>query len=274
MTQFVWATDRHVKDVLSLWKQGFAEDAEEDILTFWRTVRGEGRCLLLQEDGEALSMAFLIPAQMDTHTVWYVYAAVTATAHRGRGLFPKLLEEIVCRARQEGVYGLFLRPGDESLFAYYARFGFVPAFSVTRFKCKAKLLHSFDKRLTWQPVTANFALCRRYWLTRCGIPHIVWSEGVTAYAVTLLERGGMVVSSKGLAMYRRAGDTLIVTELLCQPGDRDEVLASLARCFACRKMSVTMPTAAGENEQAYGMFRLIETKTAQEGGWYMGFSLE
>lgn len=273
MVQFMWADDCCLKDILTLWKQGFPEDTEEDIRRFVDTFRREARCLLLFEDGEARSMAFLIPAQMDVHRVWYIYAAVTAKAYRGRGLFHRLLEEILDRAAQERVDGLFLRPGTASLFAYYSRLGFETVFSVEHFRCKVNKLDTEKETFAWQNITSNHALCREYWLSVCDVPHIVWSENTTEYAVSLLENGGMVASAKGMAIYHREKDELIVTELLCRTEDREEVLLSLARHFACRKIVVTAPTAEGEG-QPYGMFRSITMEPLACKDWYMGFSLE
>ncbi len=276
--RFVWADNRHTQDILSLWKQGFPDDTEEDIHEFLKALRGEARCLLLQQDGETQSMAFVIPAALmhggTSCSVWYVYAAVTATKSRGKGCFPVLLEEIVRCARDADVWGLFLRPGEPSLFDYYRRLGFHSAFSVESFSCKAKELFTEDIDLTWQKVTDNYAVCRRYWLSMCGIPHVLWSDRVTDYAVKHLEKGGMVVSTKGMAMYRCGDDKLTVTELLCKPQDRETVLASLARCFACQKLDVVTPSLSGENEQEYGMFRAVKAIDTANSGWYMGFSLE
>ena len=278
MTQYTWADGRHETDIVRLWKQGFPQDTEEDIRTFLRTFRRDARCLLLEEDNTVCSMAFLIPAVM-VHSgaerpLWYVYAATTATERRGEGLFSQLLEEIARRACDENVYGLFLRPGTPSLFSYYERHGFQTTFFTEEFSCKAKQLCSNNETVVWQSVTSHHAVCRQYWLSLCGVPHILWSQPATAYAVDLLEKGGMVASTKGMAMYRRENDTLIVTELLCKPQDRETVLYSLARHFTCQKITVVLPPTAAKNARPYGMFRAVAATDTADGGWYMGFSLE
>ncbi len=278
MTRFVWADSRHEGAILSLWKQGFLDDTEEDIHKFLTSLRGEARCLLLEQDGEARSMAFIIPAALmykgESHPMWYVYAAVTAAAYRGQGLFGCLLEEIACAARAEGVWGLFLHPANSSLFTYYTRLGFTTTFSVECFEYKVKDLYNGDDKLAWQKVTSHHAVCRQYWLSVCGIPHIRWSDRVTGYAVELLENGGMAVSTKGMAMYYRKKDHLYVTELLCKPQDRETVLASLARHFACREIAAVTPSFSHNGGRAYGMFRAVEANAITDSGWYMGFSLE
>ncbi len=278
MTRFVWAESRHEGAIVSLWKQGFPDDTEEDIQEFLTSLRGEARCFLLEQDGEARSMAFVIPATLmykgESRPVWYIYAAVTAVEHRGQGLFGRLLEEIACVARVEGVWGMFLRPANSSLFTYYTRLGFTTAFSVEHFEYKAKNLYSDDEELTWQKVTSHHGVCREYWLSVCGTPYIRWSDRVTNYAVELLENGGMVVSTKGMVMYHRKKDRLYVTELLCKPQDREMVLMSLARHFTCRKIAVVTPSFAPKGGHPYGMFRAVEANDITDSDWYMGFSLE
>ncbi len=277
MTQFVWADGRHTNDILTLWKQGFPEDTEEDIRAFLNTLRQDARCFMLMQGGEARSMAFVIPSvlmQNGKKTVWYVYAAATATQHRKKGLFARLLEELARRAEGEGVYGMFLRPATPSLFGYYERLGFKTAFSVEQIKCKAKELYSEIESITWQTVTSHHAVCRQYWLSVCGVPHILWSERATDYAVKLLENGGMLASTKGAVMYRREGDRLTVTELLCRRQDREMVLSSLARQFSCREICIITPSFNEENKRPFGMFRATCSISVEDDGWYMGFSLE
>jgi len=277
VTQFVWADGRHTKDIFALWKQGFPEDTEEDIRTFLNTLRQDARCFMLIQENEARSMAFVIPSvlvQNGQKTVWYVYAAATATQHRGKGLFARLLEELAHRAEEAGVYGLFLRPATPSLFGYYERLGFKTAFWVEEIKCKAKELHKGTEKVTWQTVTSHHAVCRQYWLSVCGVPHILWSDRATDYAVKLLENGGMLASAKGAVMYHREGNRLIVTELLCRQQDKEAVMSSLTRQFPCREIRIMTSSFNGENRQPFGMFRATCPLAVEDDGWYMGFSLE
>lgn len=271
--EFVWADETRFADVLSLWQQGFPEDGEEDVRAFWNALRGEARCLLLQEDGDARSMAFVIPATMGKCCVWYIYAAATATAWRGKGYFRTLLEEICRIAAQRGIAGLFLRPGEPSLFAYYARLGFETVFMVGETACKANSLYNGDA-VTWHVVTHDAAQTRKRWLMQLGVPAITWSEKATAYALSLLENGGALVSDKGWAMYRREGNRVVITELLCASQDTDIVLESLTRRFACQELRAFHPVQRIENGSAYGMYRAVDDSHTVNNVWYMGFSLE
>ncbi len=274
MSTFFWADEQHLADITSLWNEGFPEDSAEDIDRFLRAVKGEARCLLMQAEGEICSMAFAIPAAVEGRDVWYVYAAATARKHRGKGFFGRLCEELWRRAQDEGAHGLFLRPGEPSLYAYYARLGFVPRFCRRRFMCKVDSLSIDAEDVVWETVTACFSARRKQWLARCGVTAVDWSESVTVYAVSLLQNGGMLVSDKGLVMYEQHGDSLVITELLCAAEDVDAVLGSLTRRFACQCIWASLPPCKEEEGELYGVFRAVMDWPEPNDAWYMGFSLE
>ncbi len=275
MTEFLWAGEDRLLDILSLWKQGFPEDSEDDVRTFMYTLKEEARCLMLLKDNEACSMAFVIPAKMGGSTVWYVYAAVTAEAFRGQGCFASLLDELARRAETQNVHGLFLRPATPSLFSYYARLGFVSLFYNTETCCEGNGLYAENADWQWERVaTCDVAAQRDGWLTRLGVPFVSWSQAATVYAVSLLEGGGALASDKGFIMYCRDGDGIEITELLCAAEDTCDALSSLSRHFACQIKHCCCPPATAKNTKAYGMFRAINTSDKMHGEWYMGFSLE
>lgn len=274
MAAFLWAGEECLSTILSLWKQGFPEDTEEDIRDFWYTLREDARCLMMTENDEARSMAFVIPAIMNDTVVWYVYAAVTACEYRGQGCFSALLRELACRAEKEQVGGLFLRPASSSLFDYYTRLGFVSLFYTEETACEANCLYNDSADWHWEEITEGYDTRRQQWLERLGVPSITWSQNVTAYAVNLLKSGGMLVSHKGLAMYQRDGDGIEITELLCAAEEVDVALSSLSRHFACRITRVSYPPFATECAQKYGMFYAVGDTEVSPDMWYMGFSLE
>ena len=274
MTEFLWAGEDRLSDIVALWQQGFPADSEADIRDFWYALKGEARCLLLEEDDEARSMAFVIPAKMNGRIVWYVYAAATARQWRGRGYFTALLEELVSRAVAQNVSGLFLRPASQSLFTYYARLGFVPLFYHEEVECEAEKLYTTNGEMQWKRITDGIAAERYRRLALLGVSSVAWTETVTAYAVSLLEDGGVLVSEKGMAMYRRDGNGVEITELLCAEEETNDVLHSLSSYLPCQITRVYRPPVHPSDAQVYGMFRAINTTVTPNEMWYMGFSLE
>jgi predicted acetyltransferase len=78
-------------------------------------------------------MLFLLPGALSYKKTAlpaeYVYAVATLPEFRGRGYAATLTREAALLAAGEGKSALCLRPGDEGLYAYYAKQGFVKAFA-------------------------------------------------------------------------------------------------------------------------------------------------
>ena len=265
------------EDVWSLWQTGFPEDSEEDARAFWEAVGKDAKCLFLYEGERPVSMAFLIPATLwdgeKEWPVWYVYAAVTHPDFRGRGYFARLLDEAADLAAQNGVASLFLRPAEESLFGYYARCGFTSCFETAVFERQGEELYT---KTVWQPVTTGYAALRNGWLTRMGVPFVKWTDPVADFAVEMAKEagGGALFCDRGLVLYHREDDDIVVQELLCDPADREMLCASMAREMPCHKLHIRAPKKAGETGEQFGMYRPCGGEQPKGNGWYMGLTLE
>lgn len=273
------AGEAQFPQVRELWRQGFPADSEEDVAAFWRLTSGVGRCLLCWEGEQAVSMAFLLPAVGRVGTrrlpLWYVYAAVTHRDHRGRGLFRQLLQEAAAQAAHEGVAGLFLRPAEPSLFAYYEKNGFSRLLLAEEIEWKVEELYMFGGADDLLDAGGEYAERRREWLVCGGVSHVEWPQAVIDYAVQMAEMsgGGAVFCSFGAALCERDGDRLLVRELLCRPEERRRLAAALARRFPCREVLVNTPPMTGEAGAAFGMLRPCWEDLLQE-TLYMGLALE
>jgi predicted acetyltransferase len=62
----------------------------------------------------------------------YIYAACTAPEHRGKGYMSALLNGADDIARRQGKEFLCLVPSEQSLFEYYARFGYLSSFKTKK----------------------------------------------------------------------------------------------------------------------------------------------
>lgn len=138
--------------LLEIYQACFPEDGE----AFWRWIfdrvyRPENT-LVFRENGQITASLQMIPCQMrlgdrvlDAH---YIYAASTVPERQGRGLMGRLLELAAEEGRRrEQAYSVLITQED-SLQAYYARFGYRP-----------RLLARFEQPQTGAPDTAR--LCRR-----------------------------------------------------------------------------------------------------------------
>lgn len=114
--------------LLSLWQMCFTEDTTDDVRAFLSLteITQQACCAFL---GDTLvSMLFLLPAtavyKQTAYPVRYLYAGCTHPAHRRRGYYCLLLAFAAEQARAQGNHAIYLHPAEESLFEYYAVYGY------------------------------------------------------------------------------------------------------------------------------------------------------
>lgn len=280
MATYRLACERDWPTVRCLWQEGFPTDTEAQIGRFWQAVGRRVPCLLRCEGEAVTSLAFLIPAAITLngvrHSLYYVYAAVTARAFRGRGCFGEWLEQAAAYAAQNGVEALFLRPGEPGLFAYYRRCGFVPAFAARKTDCKVDSLAMQGD--VWQPDTA-YAAHREQWLKSRRVPFVEWPEFVVDYAVKEAENsgGGAFCSCQAAALVERDGTRLTVREWLCDSAPISRELLEAASETPCQEILTYSPNASNENLPPFGMTRFLPNwrgEVLAKENWYMGLTLE
>ncbi|MCL2300723.1 MAG: GNAT family N-acetyltransferase [Firmicutes bacterium] len=130
MIRFIRESD--YTQALEIWRACF-EDDEDYFRFFWENGLPLCRGLVREEDGRAFSMLYLLPCALGYRKrllpAEYVYAVATLPAYRGRGYAGELVRYAANLAKGEGKCALCLRPGEESLYGYYAKLGFVKAFA-------------------------------------------------------------------------------------------------------------------------------------------------
>ncbi len=142
-----YASEKDLSAILQLWNECFGDD-EKYIRFFLDGHRAP--CIIYRQGGEAVSMLFLLSGSVridgELYRAEYIYAACTATAHRGKGYMGELIKFAKEQGAKAGVSFICLVPSEKSLFDYYARFGFVTAFKkqivrVKRDKLQALACH-------------------------------------------------------------------------------------------------------------------------------------
>ncbi|MBR5537032.1 MAG: GNAT family N-acetyltransferase [Clostridia bacterium] len=125
-------TDR--EQLLALYQACFPEDEPD----FWNWVFDNlytpENTLNVRKDGRIIASLQMIPCAMrlgerlfDAH---YIYAASTLPEEQGKGLMAGLLELAAREGRRRGHDFSVLITQEDSLLAYYARFGYKPAFCI------------------------------------------------------------------------------------------------------------------------------------------------
>jgi predicted N-acetyltransferase YhbS len=130
-----FAKKNDVDGITRLWDECFPGD--EAFREYYMAEIFEPANTLVHEDGgRVVSMAHMLPMEMDYHTrivpVCYVYAMGTDPAYRGKGLAAELMEQVFRELRQRDIPLAVIVPQEDSLFDYYGRFGFAGVFSIGR----------------------------------------------------------------------------------------------------------------------------------------------
>lgn len=107
------------EQIVSLWRKVFCEDSREDVLFFLEKSKN-AKCLGCFEEENLVSMLFLVDCRYSDLHGKYVYAVCTDEKFRNKGYSSSLIYE----AKKHMNDFLWLIPAHDSLFSFYAKFGF------------------------------------------------------------------------------------------------------------------------------------------------------
>lgn len=164
------------------WRACFGDDDTYLDFFFARRFRAADTPVLTA-DGTVVSQLFLLPAKLrdaagEMHDVRYLFAAATHPDHRGRGCMARLLRFAAEAARNASAEGIALQPGEESLYAYYAQFGYRPAFR--RRVWEGSLCDLPDTSVPNDPEADAVAFLERYLNNR---PGVCWEREALRFAI-------------------------------------------------------------------------------------------
>lgn len=244
-------------EIEEIWRASFPEDSAAARALFLDRLLPSGYCLSGSVGGRPVTMAFLLPAELETGTaalpLQYILAAATLPACRGRGLFGRLLRQALKRAREQGTAASFLRPAEPGLAAYYERFGYRPFFRAAAERAGREMFHPGealpDGGFALLEDERNAAAFRNAALE--GHPVWVrWPDELAALAAGSagLSGGGAFVGEGGFALCEPAGDTLFIRDWSCRPAAEKELRAAVAAHFPQREIALSRPAAPGEGE--------------------------
>ena len=123
------AARRDLPALTRLWQACFG-DTEAEVRAFWQALFDCTPVYLRRApDGSPAAMLCALPAELvgddgDAVPAAYLYAVCTAPALRGRGHCRLLLQEAEQDLAKQDVRAAVLVPAEESLFGFYARFGY------------------------------------------------------------------------------------------------------------------------------------------------------
>lgn len=176
--------ENKVNQLSFLWQSIFDEDKAVTKL-FFENVYGICENPIIENNGEILSSAFLIPCEIGKYKGFYVYCALTHSEHRGKGLMAKVLSYADEIRQKSDCDFLLLVPAEKSLFDYYGKFGFVP------------FGYSFQAQMpeNYTEVQAKYSIVRKFSETEVKFPDCVidyWAEAVKHYGGKIIKADGNI----------------------------------------------------------------------------------
>lgn len=178
--------------------------------------------LVLVEEGQVESMLALTPVSLalpggEARRGTYLYALATHPRSRGKRCAAQLISYAARWTEEQGLDFVCTVPAEPSLFAFFEKNGFTPAFYHQRTPLPAPQAGQLEAIGPQDYVALREELLG-------GIPHIVHTPGQVAFEGQLhgtcyrLE----LTHGPGCAVVEDWGEFHIVKELLCLPGDEAE----------------------------------------------------
>lgn len=230
----------------ALWKQAFG-DSEALIADFFRLLPQMGAGLVALADGEAVGAAYaltgmeLTGGQAAPKTCGYLYAIAVEEACRSQGLGRALTLAAAEKARARGAELICTLPAEASLYPWYEDILGV----------KAVLFRS-ERRIKSEPLLPCRSLDADEYLLRreallSGRPHLRLSPACLAFQrrLCLEYGGGFYEAGGGLAAAYREGNTGMIRELLCPPGEEPELAASIGAALGTDEVLLYTPSREG-----------------------------
>ncbi len=118
---------KYIPELAKLWQEVFS-DSEEYIKIFFDNLYCETECFVKIVNSKIVSVLYLIEGQIkykgEVFNGRYLYAAATKNDYRKQGIMAELINEAIDYVKKANLDFICLLPANESLYNYYAKFGF------------------------------------------------------------------------------------------------------------------------------------------------------
>ncbi len=197
--------------IIRLWQEAFG-DTEEAIRMFLHSRYIPENTIVAEENGAVVSMLFLLDGKFKVDNIlynsYYLYAAATAKAYRGRGIMAELLGYAQNLAESRKIDFICLKPAEESLYGFYEKFGYKSVFAAKRvsLKCGNDSKIYSDSDIDWEKVRNEFLI---------GTDAFIWDNQAIEFAVNqhIFYGGNVLKSCKGYCLYTYEDSKCYVKEL-------------------------------------------------------------
>ena len=224
---------------------------------FFKNIFNINNLLVYMHNNRIIAMTQTIPYRINgIGELTYIYGAATHPKYRNNGLMSELLNKSFELDKQKGFAGSILIPANESLFDFYAKFGYKKAFyknTVTYKAVSDKIMpvsvDSFSKlNDIYEKASANVAHTHR--------TKEYWQQQIRMFQ----ELGGFVFCSEDTYAFGwiNENDKPEIQELI---GDHKEILAG-AVAYHFKTEEIKADTIG--NETAMGVIKLYNNEQPQK----------
>ena len=242
-----------IPQLLSLWKAAFGEHDG-----FWElfldTAFSPEHCRCILEEDTVTAALCWMDTECGGQKMAYIYAVVTAPAHRGQGLCRTLLADTHDYLGTQGYGAALLVPAEEGLRKMYRKLGYETCTTVREFSCEA----SSGQVSLWAIGPDAYGKLRRAMLPEAGVLQEGRSLDFLGQQAQLYWGGGFL-----MAAYTE-GDTLHAMELL---GD-DTAAPAITEALGCARGVFRTP---GEGKP-FAMWHPLRKDAVLPG--YFGFAFD
>lgn len=242
-----------IAQLVQLWKEAFGEYDG-----FWELFLKTGflpeHCRCLTENGQAVAGLYWFDCSCGNDKIAYVYAVVTDSRQRGKGLCRKLMAQVHGLLKEQGYSSVMLVPADEGLRSMYRKLGYEDCTTIGKLSC--------DEGNTAVEIrnvgTEEYASLRRTLLPDDG----VLQEGIQL--PFLAAQAQLFAGADFLLAAYLDGETLRGMELL----GNTEAAPGIVKALGCKQGVFQIPG----DEQPFAMIhKLTENAVTPT---YLGFSFD
>lgn len=245
MTAYRICTDRDIPALKAIWLSCF-EEREDAAELFFKRNKSAFHAYACEKDGRIVSALYLIDCSLNSESAHYLCGAATLPDYRGQGLMSALIEYALDDAKRRGDRYSLLLPASESLYGFYARFGYQPACAVKSAILETDTARSTDgtpdlQRLQKECFRQNF---------------LIWDGAFIRFAASYYACYGArtVQSENAFAIYESDGD---LAEVYYAVSNDIGALKALLNKNGISRFSLTgaadCPLFDGEIKKPFGM---------------------
>lgn len=244
------------RELMRLWEICFG-DAPGLIRRFFAVWYKPEHCLVYTVAGKAAAAVYMLPCHMQARGKLfpghYIYAAATLPAYRGRGYMASLMAAAALEGAGRGQMFSAVLPAEESLYAYYGRFGYREYFEAEHVEAAAEELDAWagKNHVGRTLLSPREAVGSQSAFLAGREGSLFWRPRDILYAF-LMNRfcGGKLVAAgnsfaKGFALCGEAAETRLVSELSCSRELFPQLLGALLREAPAERYRFRLPVGKG-----------------------------